>query len=644
MSGICGIVNLDGAPLNRSELERMAQRAAGRDGIDYHCEGPVGMARQPQHSLPHPERAAGSPARASSGPLVVDNRRTVFAVDGRLDNRSDCRPEAAAHPEIQAAGGVNGEPTDAELMLATLLRYPRHGVERLLGDFALALWDGSCRRLLLARDAMGMRTLYYRIEPQRVLFATEVRQILAVEGVPKRLNEQAVAWHLSGMQTPPGNVFYQGIEELKPAEELVIESDRRCRSRIFWRPDPGHRISYRRDEDYAEQLRELMTEAVRCRLRAREPVGISLSGGLDSTAIASVAGWLRERGENVPSMRSYSWAFTKLTQCDERENSRRISERYGMPATDIAVEKLWPLVDYPRHGPHEDDPFSSMYQPGIEAVLEAAAADEVSVMFYGFRGDMMFGGDIADVPGLLKAGRLAAARRELAWIRRLSGYPGWRVARSFLVRPLLDGLLPPVLSGAFGLRRADGASPVRAEAHVRAAFLSQFNLNPDNLESRGAAAWRDPAARERYRHVFSPLVMRGVLYMQRLCAALSIDLADPWNDRRIAEFVLASPQHRITGAREQKRLSRMAMRGIMPEAAIAAARKVVPEPLYLDALRRSSYETVMELMTDSLAGRYGFIDEVALRERFGRFVAGSIPYFDLWSTLSLEFWLRCYWR
>lgn len=624
MSGICGIIRLDGGPVSRAELERMALRAAcrGRDGIDYHCEGPVGMARQPQHSLQHPERTAG--------PLVSGNRRTVFAADGRLDNRGDCAADAEA--------------SDAELMLAILLRHPERGPERLLGDFALALWDGARRRLLLARDAMGMRTLYYRIEPRRVLFATELRQILAADGVPKRLNEQAVAWHLSGMQTPAGIVFYQGIEELKPAEELVIEADRRCSSRIFWRPDPRYRIRYRRDDDYAEHLRALMIEAVRCRLRARAPVGISLSGGLDSAAIASVAGWLRERGENVAAMRTYSWAFTELPQCDERENSRRVSERYGMSATDIPVERAWPLVDYPRHGPHEDDPFSSMYQPGIEAVLAEAAADGVSVMFYGFRGDMMFGGDITDVPGLLKAGQLAAARRELAYIRRLTGYPRRRVARRFLLRPLIDGLLPPALAGAAGLRPPDSPSLVRAEPHVSAAFLSRFNLRPGHLDHEGAAAWRDPATRERYRHVFSPLVMRGVLYSQRLCASVGIDLADPWNDRRIAEFVLACPQHRITRAVTQKRLPRMAMHTIMPAAAIAAARKVLPEPLYLLALRRSSYDTVVELMTNSLAGGYGFIDEAALRERFERFVAGSIPCFDLWSTLSLEFWLRCYWQ
>ncbi|TVR35626.1 MAG: asparagine synthetase B [Spirochaetaceae bacterium] len=576
VSGICGIVNLDGAPVDRPELERMAQRAAyrGRDGIRYQVDGAVGMAHLLLQTLPqadmHPQH------------LVAAERRVVFAADARLDNRDECA----------GADCPDAAPSDAELMLAVMLRYPDRGPERLLGDFACALWDGRSRRLRLARDAMGMRSLYYRVEPRRILFATELKQILAADGVPRQLSEQAVAWHLAGMQTPPGIVFYQGIDEVRPAEEVVFDAEGRTSSRIFWRPDPAHRIRYRGEQDYAEHLRHLLLEAMRCRLRARSPVGVSLSGGMDSASLASVAGWLRERGEDLPAMRAYSWAFHELVECDERENVYRVANRYAIPVTEIPAEQTWPLVDYPQHGPHQDDPFFGMYQAFIERALSLAAADGVTVMFYGDRGDLMCGGDVADVTGMLLAARFGAARAELVRLSQLTGLPRFATIKRYLIRPLIA---------------------------------------------------QSTARRRRLLHVLSPLAIRVAVWTERTCAAFGTAYADPWSDRRIAEFVLAAPQHLLHRAVEPKRLARRAMKGIMPVQAIRLAAKIAPGPLYERALREQAYRTVVDLLTDSRAAELGFIDETALRARFERFVRGEERIFDLWSTLTLETWLRRYW-
>ncbi|GGX80275.1 asparagine synthetase B [Litchfieldella qijiaojingensis] len=656
MSGVCGIIHLDGEPVDRGVLERMANQAAyrGPGGVHYHCEGAVGIA-----CLSLDTTADGSGA---CRPVIARGHSLVFAADARLDNRDECAEVFLVHSaEISSGvGAAEGPPSDAELMLGALLHDGERGPAFLIGDFAYALWDESRRELRLARDGMGMRSLYYKVESKRILFATEIKQILAVGGVPRKLNEQAVAWYLAGMQVPAGCVFYEGIEEVKPGEEVVIDSQTRVRQRIFWRPDPDNRIRYRDEREYADHLRELLVEAMRCRLRARSPVGVSLSGGMDSATIASIAGWLGERGEDVPAIRAYSWAFTDFPECDERANIYRITDRYQIPTHEIPAEETYPLVDYAAYTPHEDDPFTSMFQAFIARGVSTALADRAAVMFYGFRGDMMGGGNVSDVPGMLRAGLFGDARGELARLSRKFSFSKVSTISHYVLRPVASDLIPRqfIISGRrasqrlrplvtrehHGEDRAIRVGPAeRAVEHVRESFLRRAGLPLCDPVSLEAETWPGSAGRQRYVHVFSPLVMRGVMYAERLCAGYGIGFADPWSDRRIAEFMLACPQHWISRSTEVKRLPRHAMQGIMPPDAIKASRKVSPEPFYLHALREKAYDNVIDLMTGSCCAELGYIDEVALRERFERFKRGDAPVFDLWSTLSLEIWLRRYW-
>ena len=639
MSGICGIIHFDGTPVERGELEGMARRAAyrGPQGIHYHCEGHVGVACLELDTTPDGSGACR--------PLIDGERRLLFVADARLDNRGEC---AAA---IRRPGAEQA--TDAELMLGMLCLPGGAAPGRLLGDFAYALWDERSGELRLARDAMGVRSLYYRVEPRRVLFATEAAQILAADGVPRRLNEHAVAWHLAGMQTPPGCLFYEGIEEVRPGEEVTIAAGRAPEVTAFWSPDPERCLRYRDEREYADELRELLTEAVRCRLRTTSPAGISLSGGVDSSTVASVAGWLHGREPGVPAMRAYSWVFTDLPECDESDNIHRVADHFGIPVTAIPAEETYPLVDEAANWPHEDDPFTSMFQPFMHRALAAAAGDGVALMCYGFRGDVMCGGNVNDVPGMLRAGHWRQAREELGALSRVMSLSPAATLRRYLMEPVLADLLPSRarVAGRRALQRRGGrpqagartGPAARAAAHVRDDFLARAGLPSLEPVREAAKAWPRIAARHRYIHVFSPLVLRGVMYAERVAAAHGLAIADPWSDRRIADFILACPQHCVDTAVEVKRLARRSVEGIMPPDAIRAASKVSPEPLYLEALRRQAHDTVTDLITDSRCADLGFIDEARLRDRFARFASGEAPTFELWPTLCLELWLRRYW-
>ena len=183
----------------------------------------------------------------------------------------------------------------------------------------------------------------------------------------------------------------------------------------------------------------------------------------------------------------------------------------------------------------------------------------------------------------------------------------------------------------------------RAAAHVDRRFLERAGLpRRDPVDTDGGFLPRT-AQRARFRHVFSPLVEHGLEFSERNAATFGLGFADPWSDRRIAEFALSCPQHVLDRAVDAKRLARRALLGVMPTDAINAARKVSPGPWYADTLRGAAYATVVELITGSRCAEFGFIDETRLRDRFELFVRGETPVFDLWSTISLEVWLRRYW-
>ncbi|SFT85402.1 asparagine synthetase B family protein [Halomonas saccharevitans] len=636
MSAICGIVSLDGRPVAPSHLAAMVARCQHRlvDEVFYHRQAGMGVACL--------SRDSSSDGTGACRPEASPDGHLVLVADARLDNREAClawQPSAFTQRETA---------TDGHLMFGTLLHDPQGGPGRLIGDFAYALWDGGQRTLQLARDAMGMRSLYYRVESGRILFATELSQILAVEGVRRRANRLAMAWHLSDLQTPPGCTFFEGIDEVLPGEEVEIDARGRVRRRVIWKPDPDDRLHYRDSGDYAEHFRALLVEAVRCRSRVASPAAISLSGGMDSGSIASIAGWLAEQGRDMPALRAYSWAFTQHPECDERDNIYRLAKRFSIPVKEIPAEQTYPLMDLSAYVPDEDGPFNLIYQGFVDKVLRGAAADGCRSAWFGFRGDVVVGGSIHELAGLVRDGRWREARHELAGLRHDHGLGRTRGLCRFGIRPVLDDALSlltrPLRQAPFSDARLSAYSPrdrlpsfVTPDLALRAGLPGRDPLVADSN------AWIRASHRERYRQIFSPLVMSVMRLVERQCATHGLVRADPWSDRRLAAFVLACPQHRVDGFRQPKRLARQAVRGIMPDEALQHCRKVMPAPLYEHAIRHLAYDRVLDLMTDSRCAALGLIDEAQYRALFRRHCRGAPQAVDFWPALSLELWLRRWW-
>src|SRR5579862_1739106 len=275
MSAIAGVVYLDGRPVN-GEPERMAERLAhrGPDGSGAWTRGSVGLGHRLRHTTPE--------SLSEAQPVVVRSGRLALVADARIDNRAELLEALSVEPRPAPI-------SDAELILRAYEAWGDQCPERLLGDFAFAVWDERRQVLFCARDHFGAAPFYYHHAPGRAfIFASEIKALFCCPEVPRRLNEERLSDYLQPMLEDKTATFHQEIHRLAPAHRAVMSRDG-IRIEEYWALDPEREIRCSSDAEYAEGFRERFLEAVRCRARSAFPVGSLLSGGLDSSSIACAA-------------------------------------------------------------------------------------------------------------------------------------------------------------------------------------------------------------------------------------------------------------------------------------------------------------------------------------------------------------------
>jgi asparagine synthase (glutamine-hydrolysing) len=634
VSGVCGWVDWDGAPVEESDLTGMIRAAAyrGPDGISVWSQESAALAHLALHVTPESVHEVQ--------PLEAAQAGLVLVADARIDNRDDLIPALRQAEEIP-----HGVPSDAELILASYRMWGDTCPARLVGDFAFAVWDRRRRRLFLARDPMGMRSLHIRAESGRFLFATEVQQLLAAPGVPDELFRPAVAAYLAGGFGSPEWTFHSGVERLPPGHALVAGRDG-IRTWRYWAPDADHRIRYRNDDAYTDHFLDLLKGAMRTRLRSVRPAGILLSGGMDSGAIAATVGWLEAHEANldIPEVRAYSFAWEALAECDERHISGPLAAHCGLSVSEVPADDAWPLQPGWESAVDPDTPELFGHYVPLERSFRRAQDEGMGLMLSGDRGDLVAGMTIFDLPALVRSGRWLTLMRELRALARWHDRSLRRQARRELLRVLIEsarfhraswGALPPF--------RRFHAPPSRKRGPE---WLAE-DLAREAMEAR-EEAWIEPvpplpshAARERYRMIFTPMHMLGVATSERMHARHGQGFADPWSDRRIAEFACQVPQRILNRVGEPKRLTRRALERLVPGQLVRAMRKIVPTRLFDLGIRDRARSHIEGLIQDPAAARYGFVDRDRLSTAYQNLCRE--PRADatlLWRALTLEMWLR----
>lgn len=623
MSAIGGVVHLDGRPCDTAPLDALAARLRhrGPEGTATWRDGPAGLVHA--HAITTPESAT------ERQPVADAAAGIAITFDGRLDNRAELLAQLGADPADCAAIG------DAALVLRLYREAGLDCVAQLLGDFAFAIWDGPRRRLLCARDHLGLKPLCYRLTPRRLAWASETGALARDDGALPRLNEGMIAEHLSGIVTHASETVFADIFRLPPAHLLIADRDG-VQVRGYWTPDLLKEIRYRDPGEYVEQLRELTRRAVAARLRVDGAVaGVSLSGGLDSSSVAGVAADLCQAG-GVPATRIEAFSLLVPGDADESAYWSQVAGRWSLTAAEIPNTPLAPgqlaaearfYLDVP------NTPLAAM----TDRVRERARACGVPVLLTGSGADEWLGPSPSAYADLVRGGRFGALAHRLRRDSADEWFMGWPAAIKSSLWPLLPPPAQTVVRRVLGRGAPPGwIDPAFAARVDLAGRLARhaIDLPHDSLERYDT--WHEGISGSSV-HIHETI--------ERSSARTGVEMWHPFNDLRIVEFGLALPTaHRWREGRS-KDLLRRAMAPYVPAA--VAARSDSPDGTHLlfDGLCTEGGRALFEHMTIS---GLGWVDEAALTARFDRAAAlyrsGDRRYagqaITLWRVAAVELWAR----
>jgi len=332
MSGILGIVNLDGSPVDPTLLRKMADSLAfrGPDAQETWIDGNVGFAHAMLRTTWESER--------ERQPSSLDGQVWITA-DARIDARSDLIAALKSNSQ-EVAPGV----PDVELILHAYQVWGKDCVQHLLGDFAFAIWDAPRRRLFCARDHLGVRPFFYAQAGQTVVFSNTLECVRIHPLVSDRLNDLAIGdFLLFGFNQEFGTTVYADIQRLPPAHTALWSPDG-CSLKRYWTLPIDEPIYYRRSSDYVERFRELLNTVVEDRLRTNK-LAVFMSGGLDSTTLAAVACSLFRKQGGDFEVHAFTSVFDDYG--DDRRYATMVAEHLNIPihfrvgGTEDSIDPNW---------------------------------------------------------------------------------------------------------------------------------------------------------------------------------------------------------------------------------------------------------------------------------------------------------------
>jgi asparagine synthase (glutamine-hydrolysing) len=647
--GIAGIYSLSNRPVDLRLLERMTQVLAhrGPDGEGYVLLAP----RDRGKPLPVTGRLSASLRSIAPGytiglghrrlavldcsplghqPMAGEDELTWITYNGEIYNYLELREE------LQGLGRRFRSMSDTEVILHAYREWGPACLPRLNGMFAFAVWDGARDRLFCARDRLGMKPFYYRVDGERLTFGSEIKALLEDADTPTAPNYRMVHDFLAfGLQDHTEETFFDGIRQLRPGHCLVAEGGRLTVGK-WWDLEPSAPQAAVDDESAVRSFRALFDDAVRIHLRSDVAVGSCLSGGLDSSSIVCTMhrlltpgrpdGFAGAAGVRFPT---FSSCFEEPA-CDERPYLNLVVARAGTESVEVFPDGRRLYEEMPRILWFQEEPFGGTSYLAQWAVMRAAAEHGVKVLLDGQGGDELlcgypgywgsYGGDLV---------RRGDARRFIAeawayWRQQLRLDPTVyaNFARALLPLPVVSRARARLkghdlwMSPEFASRCADSGErllygrrfPSAVENHV-AAYLQSHSL---------------------------PALLH---HEDRNAMAFSIEARLPFLDTRLVDWSFRLPTGFKLRNGRSKFILREAMAGVLPEAVRQRTDKmgfVTPQDRWLRETLRPYLE---DLFSARAFAQRGYWDPSRLRKAYREYCDGRHQLGPtVWRWVSLELW------
>jgi asparagine synthase (glutamine-hydrolysing) len=610
MSAQFGCYHFDDKPVERNERANLEAWMApyGPDGVRCHN-------RQNLQIL-YAAFETKSDSCCALQPFVSQSGNIV-TFDGRLDNREDL---------LRDLEGLPSAATDVAIIAAAFEKRGVDCLSKLIGDWALSVWMPQARSLLLAKDTIGTRPLYYFFERNEVRWSSVLGPLVKSIGNACELNKEYIAGWLSFF--PATHLSpYVGVHSVPPSSYVLLSRSKTL-VREYWRFDPAKRIRYRSDGEYEEHFRVVFGRSVARRLRSNHPVLAELSGGMDSSSIVCMADCLISNGIGAtPRLDTISYYNDAEPNWNERPYFTKVEDRRGRTGFHIDFGSSPPVPWlYPRDTFVPSPGFIG--NPALRSNLASCLSTGGNrVVLSGIGGDEVLGGVPNCVPELADLLATAEFKR---FCRQLTK---WALARRKPVFGLaiatLRAFLPPSLGGLEKARRTANwleAAFVRTNREALRGYDKRLGLTGSLPSFEDAVQTLEGLRRQL--SCYSP--PPSPIYEKRY----------PYFDRDLLEFLFAVPRDQIVRANQRRSLMRRALRDVVPEEILNRRRKafVTRSPVVFVT---QEWHALMDMAANMLCASLGVVNAAkfgaALREtREGRPVSLS----RLLRTIDLEHWLR----
>lgn len=547
--------------------------------------------------------------------------------------------------QLLAANHKFNSKTDTETIVHGYEEWGDGIIRRLRGMFALAIWDTRKRRLLLARDRVGKKPIFYFLGKGGFFFGSEIKSLLASGEVPAEANPEALHDYLTYLYFPAPHTAFKGISKLPPATTLTLDvcSDRRLNHRIdtYW--DPVEAASTSRPlsfEAAVEKTRYLMNEAVRIRLMSDVPLGVFLSGGLDSGTITAFAA-----KNSLRPVKTFSIGFRNNERFDEIEQANEVASKFGTDHQVLQInaqcaEHIGMVVR------HFDEPFGNPTAI-LEYILTKHMREHVTVALSGDGGDEAFGGYVRYAGGWLASKyRMLPSLITQGLISRLSHFlqedtSGRHTNRR--IREFLESAWLP--QEEMYLQWVGYFSEAEKRLLYTSDFASQVGARDSGdflrtLFRRGSRL--DPLNQLGYVDLSSFLAGNCLEYADRMSMANSLEVRCPFTDHEIVEFGLSIPFGWKYRPGTTKRIVREAMRGVLPESVLRKKKMGFnpPLPRWINSELKPLIAELLSRKAIELRGifRPDAVEKL-LKDHAEQKRDNALK---IWGLLMLEVWYRMY--
>lgn len=632
MCGIAGLWSPPGsAPPTASALRAMvdALHHRGPDGQGLHLDGPVGLGHA---------RLSIIDLEGGAQPLCNEDERIWVSFNGEIFNYLELRAE------LLAQGHRFRTTSDTEVLVHL---YEQHGdafVERLNGQFAIALWDAQRQRLLLARDRVGIRPLFLAQDGPRLAFASEVKALFALPGISRRLSADGLAATFSYWAPLGSDTVFDGVRQLAPGHVLSIDAAGQ-QERRYWDWPFGAAHTTGTDDELEEELRALLLDAVRLQLRADVPVGAYLSGGLDSSIITTLIA-----RHTDAALRSFSLTFEDA-EFDESPHQQALVARLQTDHSSIRATRASIAAAFPRMVRHAEAPVVRTAPAPMILLADSVRAAGYKVVLTGEGADEAFGGyDLFKEAALRRfVARAPDSRCRPALLGRLYPYLSHSPAAA---RGLSQSYFGSGLSraGEPGFAHALRlAATRRVLPFFAAAWRERLTAwDPDATLARALpAAFGSWPPLERDQYVEAHTLMSGYLLAaqgDRMAMAASIEARFPFLDHRVLEFACRLPPRLKLRGLMEKVLLKRAFRAELPRSIVERSKQPYRAPdsaCFFEAGRPR--EWVAELLSSASLQRSGLFDAASVGKLVDKCAAGraigfgdNMAFVGILSTMLLQ--------